>query len=67
MKNIKRVLFILAVVLTCGAYNSSAQVYVNVRPPRPVVVRTEAPSPRHVWIDEDWRERGGKYEYSGGR
>jgi hypothetical protein len=67
MVNIKRVLFILAIAITCGAYGSSAQIYVNVRPPRPVVVRTVAPSPAHVWIDEDWRERDGRYEFAGGR
>ena len=68
MKNIKKVLFILAIALTCGAYGSMAQIYVNVRPPRPVaVVRIGAPSPQHVWVDEDWHERDGKYEWNGGR
>ncbi len=68
MKNIKKVLFILAIALTSGAYSSMAQIYVHVRPPRPVaVVRIAAPSPRHVWIDEDWQERNGRYEWNGGR
>jgi len=68
MKNMKRVLFVLAIALTCGAYGSSAQIYVHVRPPRPTVaVRIAAPSPRHVWIDEDWHENNGAYEWNGGR
>ena len=46
---------------------ASAQIFVSVRPVHAVVVRTAAPSPRHVWIDEDWQERDGRYEYNGGR
>ena len=58
----------LAIAITCGAYGSSAQIYVHVRPPRPVaVVRIGAPSPQHVWVDEDWRENNGAYEWNGGR
>jgi WXXGXW repeat (2 copies) len=68
MKNIKKALFMLALILTFGAVSSMAQVYVNVRPVRPVaVVRVDAPSPRHVYIDEDWRENNGSYEWHGGR
>ena len=68
MKNIKKVLFMLALALTFGALSGQAQIYVHVRPPRPVVaVRIAAPSPQHVWIDEDWRENNGAYEFSGGR
>jgi hypothetical protein len=63
----KKLLFLVAIALTYGAYSSSAQVYVNVRPPRPAVVRIAAPSPRHVWVDEDWREDHGAYVYTGGR
>ena len=66
MKNIKRVLLILVVALSCSAYNSNAQVYVSVRPPIPHYVRVEAPSPRHVWIDEEWEPRGGSYVFVGG-
>jgi len=66
MKNIKRVLFIMALALTCGAYGSMAQIYVNVRPPMPRYERVVAPSPRHVWIDEDWEPRGNSYAFVGG-
>ena len=68
MKDIRKVLFIFAIALSCGAFSSSAQIYVNVRPVRPAaVVRVAAPSPRHVWIDEDWREDHGHYVWAGGR
>ena len=53
--------------MCCGIFSASAQVYIKVRPARPVYVRTAAPSPRHVWIDEEWHERGNTYEWNGGR
>ncbi|HWK03704.1 MAG TPA: hypothetical protein VNS58_08730 [Puia sp.] len=61
-------LAILAVVTTVGfSSTASAQVYVSVRPvfagPR---VRPAPPSPRHVWIDEEWTMRGGRYVSTGG-
>jgi len=68
MKNLKRVLIMLSIMLTSIAYSSTAQIYVNVRPVRPTaVVRVDAPSPRHVWIDEDWRWDNGRYVWAGGR
>ena len=57
----------LAIVMSFGIASASAQIYVNLRPERPHYVRTVAPSPRHVWIDEDWQERDGRYEWNGGR
>jgi len=66
MQSIKRMLFVLALVLTCGAYTSHAQIVVDVRPPVPHYVRVAAPSPRHVWIDEEWEPRGGSYAFVGG-
>ena len=67
MKNIRKVLIMLAIELSTGAYSSQAQIYVGVRPVRQTVVRIAAPSPRHVWIDEDWREENGGYVWAGGR
>ena len=43
---------------------ASAQVYVSVRPVWHPVVRPVAPSPRHVWIDEEWAWRNGAYVQS---
>ena len=61
MKNVTKVLFVLAITLSCGAYSSSAQIYVNVRPVVPHYVRVAAPSPRHVWVDDEWQPQGGAY------
>ena len=66
MKNMKKLLFMLALALTCGAYSSTAQIIVSVRPPVPHYVRVEAPSPRHVWIGEEWEPRGNSYVFVGG-
>ncbi len=66
MRNIKRTLLVLAIALTTSAYTSNAQIVVNVRPERPHVERIAAPSPRHVWIDEEWEPRGGAYVFVGG-
>lgn len=45
---------------------ASAQVYVTVRPAWHHVERPVAPSPRHVWIDEEWEARNGAYVAVGG-
>lgn len=66
MKNVTKVLFVLAITLSCGAYSSSAQIYVNIRSVVPHNVRVEAPSPRHVWVDDEWETRGGAYVFVGG-
>jgi hypothetical protein len=57
---------ILSFVLVAISFTASAQIYVTVRPPVPVIVRPEAPSHAHVWIGEEWEERGGQYAYVGG-
>ena len=64
----KRVFSILAIaVLSFAAFNSDAQIYVTVRPPRPAVVVAPAPpAPGRVWVDEDWACRGGRYVWHGG-
>jgi hypothetical protein len=66
MKSIKKILLILAILVAGGIYRSDAQVYVRVRPERPHYERVVAPSPRHVWIDEEWEPRGGTYTFVGG-
>jgi len=67
MNKSKKLVIALGIVVSAGVSSASAQIYVHVRPIHAVVIRTEAPSPRHVWINEDWRERNGSYEYNGGR
>jgi hypothetical protein len=66
MKKIKQGLVAFMLVMTCFTLSAPAQIYVHVRPGRPHYVRTVAPSPRHVWVDEEWRGRGRGYEWSGG-
>jgi len=49
--------------------SSNAQIVVRIRPNRPgpaVVVRGPRPSPRHVWVDEEWTPNGGAYAYHPG-
>lgn len=60
--------FLVLVVLAAGSIpnQASAQIYVSVRPVWHPVHRTVAPSPRHVWIDEEWEARGGTYVAVGG-
>ena len=66
MQNIKKILFVIALALTTGAFNSNAQIVVGIRPVVPHYERIVAPSPRHIWIDEEWEPRGGSYVFVGG-
>jgi len=68
MKKITKV-FMLFAALTLGALaTANAQIVVRVRPSRPAVVvtRPAQPSPRHVWVDEEWVPRGHRYVWHGG-
>jgi hypothetical protein len=67
MKGTQKLLSAFAIAMSCSIYAASAQIYVHVRPQARVIVRSEPPSPRHVWVHEDWRERNGRYEDRGGR
>lgn len=54
-------------MLFCFAVTSAnAQFIVKIRPTAPAVVRTMAPSPRHIWIDGEWIWRGNGYQYVNG-
>lgn len=49
--------------------SSDAQIVVRARLHRPgtvVVARPLRPSPRHVWVSEEWVPRGGTYVYREG-
>src|SRR4051812_19256811 len=69
MKSIRKVLLLLAVAMICYLNPGYAQVEVRVRarPHMPHYERVAAPSPRHVWIDEDWEPNGKTYVFHGGR
>ena len=59
--------FLVMLIIGAGSINKvSAQIYVTVRPAWHPVPRPVAPSPRHVWVDEDWQWRGGAYVAVGG-
>ena len=62
----KKLILATAIALTCSIYSASAQLYVHVRPVVPVIIRTEQPGPRHVWVGEDWTVRDGVYVHTGG-
>lgn len=57
----------LVVGASFASSSASAQVYVSVHPVWAPVHRPPPPSPTHVWIDEDWVWRGGRYVAVGGR
>jgi hypothetical protein len=58
--------FLAMLLIGAGSMSASAQVYVTVRPVWHPVARTVAPSPHHVWIDEEWEARNGMYVAVGG-
>jgi hypothetical protein len=62
----KLITLLFAPVFLFNLSSASAQIYVNVRPVVPVVVRTPAPSPAHIWIDEEWEPYGTTYRWGGG-
>lgn len=66
MKNIQRFIVALIIAMSC-VLTSNAQLVIKVRPARPHYVRVAAPSPRHVWVDEDWTWQDGHYVWAGGR
>jgi len=66
MKNIILKSMLFAGISMAAYGNSSAQIYVKVRPVAPVIVETKRPGPAHVWIGEEWREEHGGYKYVGG-
>jgi hypothetical protein len=66
MTNPSKVLSAFAIAMSIGIHSASAQIFVTLRPVHPVIVRTVAPSQQHVWIDEEWEERDGHYQWVGG-
>jgi hypothetical protein len=57
MKKIIRVLMLLLGVCLFAITSSKAQeivVRARLHRPGPIIVRPERPSPRHVWVSEEW-------------
>lgn len=65
-KFLGRMAVLAALIVAANSFSASAQIYVSVRPVAPVIVRTAAPSPRHIWIGEEWTVRNGAYVHTGG-
>ena len=64
MKKHVLLMFVMMVLLTAYSQNASAQrYYVDVRPTAPVIVKTEAPSPNHVWVADEWSWQGDRYKH----
>lgn len=59
-------LLLLSAVMIAFSSVAGAQVFVQVRPVAPVIVRPAAPSARHIWVDGDWVWRGNGYQYVNG-
>ena len=58
---------VLAILVLSGVVNAVAQeIIITERPVRPHYEHVAAPSPRHVWIEEEWEPRGGRYVFAGG-
>jgi hypothetical protein len=67
MKKLTKILMLAAGMLLFASVSTYAQhIYVSVRPTPPVIVRTTAPSPRHIWVGEEWTVRNGVYVHTGG-
>ena len=69
MKKIIRILMLLSVVSLFAINSSRAQeivVRARLGRPGPVMARPMRPSPRHVWVAEEWTPGGGTYAYHAG-
>jgi hypothetical protein len=65
MNKFKRIV-LFAGLLIAGSIAARAQIYVTVRPVRPVYTRPAPPQPDYIWIEEDWNGHGNSYEWRGG-
>lgn len=70
MKTVLKSMLIAVALTAAVSVSSEAQIVVRARLGRPVrrvvVHRPPAPSPRHVWVEEDWVPRGRTYVWHGG-
>jgi hypothetical protein len=66
MKTIKNILITTALIAISG-YSTSAQVYVKVKPGKPIKVKTVSPGKDYCYIDEDWTTKGDSYVWTGDR
>jgi hypothetical protein len=60
------IMVVLVIAAALSSSSASAQVYVNVRPVFAEPHRPPPPSRTHIWIGEEWENRGGRYVSVGG-
>lgn len=60
-------LILLLTIIFAVSFSASAQIFVEIRPRVPVIVRPPQPSPAYVWVNEEWEPDGNSYRYSGGQ
>ncbi len=58
-------MLLVAVFLTVS-FSASAQIFVEIRPKAPVIVKPPQPGPGYMWVNEDWEPYGKTYRYTGG-
>jgi len=69
MKKYGKILMLASAISLFAVADSEAQIVVRARLARPhavVVARPVRPTPRHVWIAEEWVPSGGTYVYKEG-
>jgi WXXGXW repeat (2 copies) len=69
MKKFTKILTLFSIVSLFAVTSSNAQIVIRARLGRPrgvVTVRPLRPSPRHVWVAEEWTPNGGTYAYRAG-
>lgn len=66
MKKIFFEFILVFVLLLTTAQVNYAQFIIRFKPIAPRAARIVAPSPRHVWVEEDWRWRNNNYISTGG-
>jgi hypothetical protein len=69
MKKYGKIFMLASAISLFAVASTQAQVIVRARLARPggvVVVRPHRPSPRHVWVAEEWTPSGGTYVYHAG-
>ncbi|WP_461087363.1 hypothetical protein [Spirosoma gilvum] len=67
MKVALKSLLVTALFMSTLSY-ADAQIYVRRRPapPRVIIARPPAPSPRHIWVRNNWVPNGQQYRWQGG-
>ena len=69
MKKYGKILMLASAISLFAVASSEAQIVVRARLGRPhtvVVRRPVRPTPRHVWVSEEWTPSGGTYVYKAG-